>query len=206
MPVKLVVIGDSFVEGRGDPAPDGGYRGWIPDFARLLGIGEEECRNHGEHLATTGVVLARQLGAVRAARPQLTGMIAGFNDIVGEYRASEFRDNLREIFGGMTRYASVAFTATYPDVTERMALMPPARAEIRNRTDDANCALRAVSTEFGMVCLDAAREWQEWQDAKLWSADGIHPNRQGYLRFAARLADAVAESMGVLLNGAAAIG
>ncbi|WP_054814729.1 GDSL-type esterase/lipase family protein [Nocardia arizonensis] len=201
MPVKLVVIGDSFVEGRGDPAPGGGYRGWIPAFARLLGIGDDECRNHGEHLATTATVRDRQLVAVRTVRPQVAGMIAGFNDIVGEYRPAEFRDNLREIFATMSRAASVAFTATYPDVTDRLAMTAAARADIRGRTTDANSVLRRTAAEFGMVCVDAARAplSEVWRDGALWSDDGIHPNRLGYRLFAEQLADAVAEDLGVAL-------
>ncbi|MCK9897354.1 GDSL-type esterase/lipase family protein [Frankia sp. AgB32] len=204
MPVRLVVIGDSFVEGRGDPAPHGsGYRGWLPTFAGLLGLRDDECRNHGEHLATTAAVLDRQLDAVRSARPRLAGMIAGFNDIVGEYRPAEFRANLTTIFDALTRHASLAFTATYPDVTRRMALAAPAGAEIRARIRDANAALRTVAAEFNLVCLDTARPGNGWDADELWSADGIHPNRAGHLRFAGEMADAVADSLGIALTATA---
>ncbi|KPM56011.1 hypothetical protein CcI49_33755 [Frankia sp. CcI49] len=204
MPVRLVVIGDSFVEGRGDPDPRGsGYRGWLPTFAGLLGLGDDECRNHGEHLATTTTVLDRQLDAVRTARPRLTGMIAGFNDIVSEYQPAELRRNLTTIFDAMTRHASLAFTATYPDITRRMALTAPVRAGIRSRIQDVNAALRGTAAEFDMVCLDVARTGPVWDDDDLWSDDGIHPSRAGYLRFAGELADAVAESLGIALTGMA---
>ncbi|MCM3883223.1 GDSL-type esterase/lipase family protein [Frankia sp. R82] len=204
MSVRLVVIGDSFVEGRGDPDPHGsGYRGWLPTFAGLLGLRADECRNHGEHLATTASVVDRQLDAVRSTRPRLAGMIAGFNDIVGEYQPAEFRSNLATIFGTMTRHASLAFTGTYPDVTRRMSLTAPVRAELRSRIQDANAALREIAAQLDLVCLDVDHSETDWDDDVLWSDDGIHPSRAGHLRFAGELAGAVAESLGVVLTGTA---
>lgn len=206
MPVRLVVIGDSFVEGRGDPDPHrSGYRGWLPILADLLGLREDECRNRGEHLATTATVLDWQLDEVRATRPRITGMIAGFNDIVGEYQPAEFRRNLTTIFDAMTRHASLAFTATYPDVTRRLAMTAPVRAGIRSRIQDANSALRGIAAEFDMVCLDVDRTGTGWDDDDLWSDDGIHPSRAGYLRFAGELADVIADSLGIALTGTTAV-
>ncbi len=34
----VTVLGDSFVEGRGDPAPGDGFRGWVPRFAGWLSL------------------------------------------------------------------------------------------------------------------------------------------------------------------------
>lgn len=198
---KLVLLGDSVVEGRGDPGP-GGYRGWAPLFAEHLGIAGDACLNLGEHLATTREVIDHQLTAAAARRAGLAGVIVGFNDIVGDYDGDTFRRNLDLIFTTLGRHATVMFTATYPDVAQRLPLDAGRRAAMRLRVDDANAALRGLSLRHPVVCLDVARSTR-WLRPELWADDGLHPGPAGHRLFAAQIAQLVSDAMGIGLVASA---
>lgn len=198
---KLVLLGDSVVEGRGDPGP-GGYRGWAPLFAEHLGIARPDCLNLGAHLATTQTVIDHQLPVAAARRAGLAGVIVGFNDIVGEYDGDTFRRNLELIFTSLGRHATVMFTATYPDVARRLTLDAARRPVMRSRIDDANAALRALSLRHPVVCLDIARS-DDWLRPELWADDGLHPGPAGHRLFAEHVAQLVSDAMGIGLTAAA---
>ena len=94
-PYSLVVLGDSFAEGRGDPGPDGAYVGWVPRVARLLGIAESTVLNLGAYGALTQDVVDAQLVRVADVTTPLLGVAVGGNDLVRAYDPDRFRANLR---------------------------------------------------------------------------------------------------------------
>ena len=63
----LTVVGDSFAEGRGDPAPDGAWIGWAPRMAAALGIPRSRVLNLGRNGATTQDVIDTQLDVAASA-------------------------------------------------------------------------------------------------------------------------------------------
>ena len=78
----LTALGDSFVEGRGDPAAAGGSRGWVSRLGGQLGLRPTTIRNFGTHGATTGDVVASQLAdATSSARAGLYGVVVGVNEL-----------------------------------------------------------------------------------------------------------------------------
>jgi lysophospholipase L1-like esterase len=195
---RLTVLGDSFVEGRGDPRPDGTFRGWVPAFATLLGIPTTSYVNLGTFQATAQDVLDAQLTTALRNKAPLIGVIAGFNDVVLGYDRPRFRRAMGEIFARLAGAATTMFTATYPDIPSR--LFPPGerRAVLRNQLADANDVLRTLAARDGVVCLDVARA-PGWSDPALWSADGTHPSAVGHRLFAEIMAEAVAEAIGLAL-------
>jgi lysophospholipase L1-like esterase len=62
-PFRLTALGDSFTEGREDPAGDGRWVGWVTRLAGMLGITPAGVRNLGAHHATTQTVVDYQLAA-----------------------------------------------------------------------------------------------------------------------------------------------
>jgi len=76
-PYSLVVLGDSFAEGRGDPGPAGTYVGWVPRVARLLGIAESAVLNLGAFRALTQDVVDTQLKQVADVTTPLLGVAVG---------------------------------------------------------------------------------------------------------------------------------
>jgi lysophospholipase L1-like esterase len=189
--IRLTVLGDSFVEGRGDPAPGGGYGGWAPRFAGLLGLPAAAVRNLGTYQATTQDVVERQLPKALAGKPPLIGVIVGVNDLVQNYDPERFRRNLRTIFDALSGMDTTVFTASYPDIPGNLPVPDGFRRLLRTRFGEANTALAEVTAATGTLRLDIAAA-EEWADKAMWSPDGLHPSPLGHRRFAESMADHVA--------------
>lgn len=189
--IKLTVLGDSFVEGRGDPAPGGGYHGWVPRFAARLGLPAAAVRNLGTYQATTQHVVDHQLPKALAAKPPLLGVIVGVNDLVQSYDAGRFRRNLHTIFAALRGLDTTVFTASYPDIPGNLPVPESFRRLLRTRFAEANVALAEVTAATGTLRLDLAGA-REWAERAMWSPDGLHPSPLGHRRFAESMADHVA--------------
>jgi lysophospholipase L1-like esterase len=194
---RLTVLGDSFVEGRGDPAPGGGYRGWVPRLAALLGLPAGSVRNLGVHGATTQHVLDHQIGRALAGKPPLIGVVVGVNDLVSDYHPARFRANLHEILSALSGMDTVVCTADYPDIPANLPVPDGFRRLLRARFAEANSAIRAAAASTGALCLDLAGDPQ-WRPGPAWSADGLHPSPAGHQRFAADMAALVARDTGLV--------
>jgi lysophospholipase L1-like esterase len=193
---RLTVIGDSFVEGRGDPTGEGGYSGWVPLFASLFGIPRHGYLNLGTHGATTQDVVDHQLKTALVNKSPLIGFVVGVNDLVMEYDPTRFRRNIETILTTLGGSDTVVFTATYPDIPFNLPLPASFRQLLRARFDTANECLRAATARAGAVCLDVADE-PTWMDPGVWSADGIHPSPPGHRRFAEAMAALVSVATGM---------
>nr|WP_237702764.1 MULTISPECIES: SGNH/GDSL hydrolase family protein [Protofrankia] len=194
---RMTVVGDSFVEGRGDPAPDGTYRGWVPRFAEMFGIPGSGCLNLGTFDATTQDVVDRQLRVALVNKAPLIGFVAGVNDLIRDYDAARFRRNLESIFTTLSGPDTVMFTATYADIPRNLPLPASFQELLRGRFAEANEHLREISARTGALCLDVV-DSREWADPAMWSADGLHPSPVGHQRFAEAMADLVALATGMV--------
>jgi lysophospholipase L1-like esterase len=195
--VRLTVLGDSFVEGRGDPSTDGPYVGWVPRFAGRLGLPAREVLNLGTFEATTQDVIDRQLALALVRKAPLIGVVVGVNDLVRRYSPEGFAANLTRIFGSLTGFDTTVFTASYPDIPANLPVPEEFRALLRRRFAQANATLRQVCADTGTLCLELSPA-TGWSDPDLWSADGLHPNTAGHHRFAADLADLVERATGLI--------
>ncbi|WP_330253462.1 SGNH/GDSL hydrolase family protein [Nocardia sp. NBC_00565] len=189
--IGLTAIGDSFVEGRGDAAAGGGYRGWVPRLGGQLGLRPAALRNLGEHGATTGVVLEQQLRRAVSARCGLYGVVVGVNDLVSEFDADRFERNLGMLFGALRDTGATVFTASYPDIPARLPVPDGFRGLLRERFAFANIVLATVTAETGALLLDIAAQ-PEWERPEVWTADGLHPSSLGHHMFAAGAAELIA--------------
>src|SRR6187399_1000255 len=186
--VRLATLGDSFVAGHGDEDLAGRRLGWVARFAGLLGLPARELVNLGSYGATTQDVVVDQLAAVLVNKPPLVGVVAGVNDLLGDYRAEEFRANVTGIFTAVCGADTLVFTATYPEVPRLGPLPGPMREVVRQRFAEANGVLRRLAADHDVLCLDIAVA-PEWRDADMWSADGLHPSPKGHRRFAEDMAE-----------------
>ncbi|MEU5695100.1 SGNH/GDSL hydrolase family protein [Actinosynnema sp. NPDC020468] len=196
MPIRLAVLGDSFVEGRGDPHPGGGYRGWVPRLAESLRLPRGTVRNTGTHGATTQDVVDSQLPGALVHKAPLIGVIVGVNDLVSDYDPVRFERNLTVLFGALGGADTTVVTATYPDIPANLPVPDAFRDLLRSRFTEANTTLRRVTAAAGALCLDIARA-PEWRDRALWSADGLHPSPLGHRRFAESVLDLVDRATGL---------
>lgn len=183
----LVVLGDSFAEGRGDPDGNGGFVGWVPRVAHRLGV--DAVLNLGEHGATTSDVVERQLDKVADVDTPLLGVAVGGNDLVRAYDHDAFRRNLTTIFDTV-RGASGrrVFTHDYPDIPGKIPGLPEEhRAALRARFAEANDFLAGLCAERGVVCY-ALSTAPLCADPDMWYPDGIHPSTLGHRTIADEIA------------------
>ncbi|WP_433281234.1 SGNH/GDSL hydrolase family protein [Pseudonocardia xinjiangensis] len=185
----MVVLGDSFAEGRGDPRPDGTFVGWVPRVARLLGIDEAAVLNLGAFGATTQDVVDAQLPAVAEVTTPLLGVAVGGNDLVRAYDRDGMRANLRTIFEVATAVPGrTVFTHDYPDIPGRIPGLPaPTVALLRERFADANEHLAQLCDELG-VRRYALATADLTDDPSMWYPDGIHPSALGHRTIAVEIA------------------
>ncbi|WP_433714405.1 GDSL-type esterase/lipase family protein [Nocardia sp. CA-084685] len=187
----LTALGDSFVEGRGDAAAGGGYRGWVPRLGGQLGLRPAAVRNFGTHGATTSSVLEHQLRQAVSTRASLFGVVVGVNDLVSDFDSNRFERNLWTVFDTLGGTGATVFTASYPDIPARLPVPDGFRALLRDRFVFANTVLAAVTAETGTLLLDIAT-LPEWEQPEVWTADGLHPSSLGHHMFAAGAAELVA--------------
>ena len=74
----LVALGDSITVGMGDPAADGGWRGWAALLAQTLD--QPEMHNLAVLGALSGDVELGQLPAALDLKPDLATVVVGIND------------------------------------------------------------------------------------------------------------------------------
>lgn len=195
--VRLAALGDSFVEGRGDPDLHGPFHGWVPRLADRLGIARRRVLNVGAHQATTQDVVDRQLPAVLASKPPMIGVIVGVNDLVSDYEPARFRRNLTTIYSSLRGVDTTVFTATYPDIPNNLPVPAPFRSLLRARFAEANGVLREVTAATDALCLDVTAI-PEWSQPRMWAADGLHPSVAGHRLFAEQLTEFVGRAAGLM--------
>lgn len=193
---RLTALGDSFVEGRGDPSHAGSWHGWVPRLAEMLGIAPSSVRNLGVHMATTQDVVDRQLGAALANKSPLIGVVVGVNDLLSDFDLARMRRNLSTIFGNLAGMDTVVFTATYADIPRNLPLPETFRGLLRSRFAAANEALAEITRASGALCLDVTAPSQ-WADPAFWAADGLHPSPLGHRHFAEGVAGLLERVAGV---------
>jgi phosphatidylinositol alpha 1,6-mannosyltransferase len=192
-----VALGDSFTAGKGC-APG---ESWADRLAGSLRVRHPQLtyRNLAEDGATGEGVLA-QAGDALQLEPDLVTVICGANDVlrrvrpdVGHYARTLERilDRLRE---GLPRVAIL--TATSPESWRFMELRPRTRARVTDGIRRVNEATRAISARRGVPCLDVV-DHPGLNDARNFSADGLHPSPAGHERAAIELARMLRDELGI---------
>ncbi len=189
MPLRLVAIGDSTVEGVEDPGPDGVYIGWADRFAGHLdvmhpGLLYANLAVRGE---TAREVRETQLRPAMDLAPDFAVVVAGVNDVL---RPKLDRDALREDLCAM--HAQLAATGarvlsfTMPDMTR----VAPLAVVLRGRLQFLNAVTLECRERYGSIVVDLASASVASHPA-LWHTDRLHANSEGHRRIAAALAEAL---------------
>jgi lysophospholipase L1-like esterase len=182
----LVVIGDSFAEGRGEPDGAGGFVGWVPRVAHRLGI--RDVLNLGAFGATTRDVVEKQLPAVADVQTSLLGVAVGGNDLVRAYDPDGFRRNLETIFDAVAAPGRRVFTHDYPDIPGKLPGIPEEhRALLRARFAEANAFLAGLCAERGVLRYELSTA-PLCADPEMWYPDGIHPSALGHRTIGSEIA------------------
>lgn len=186
---RLVAIGDSLTEGKGDAYPNGELRG----FADML--------SHGLRLATPDAVYANlarpgvrakeirrdQVPQAAAMAPDLVTAIAGINDAIAlRFPSRLVAEELMGLFGDLRAHLpnTTLVTATLPDLSHLSAVARMWRGRVRVLNEAVLDAARA----HDLVVVDLAAERLSREDLAL---DRVHPSPLGHLRFARCFAEAL---------------
>ena len=174
----FVALGDSITVGMGDPAPEGGWRGWAALLAATLH--QPDLHN----LATLGAqaldVEHFQLPAAQALKPDIASLVVGINDTLrGDFDPQRTGAALARTVEGLRAAGAQVLTMRLPD-PGRMFGLPKALARpLARRMRAVNQALDEVALRYGTLHMDVASEPTAYE-RRYWSVDRLHPNERGH--------------------------
>lgn len=186
---SFVALGDSFTEGVGDPGgPGEPPRGWADRFASHLagqgpGLRYANLAIRGKLL---GEVMAEQIPAAVAMRPDLISIAAGGNDLLRpradpDRLAEQFESAIAALTGSGSTV--LAFTGFDPNAF-------PVLRMIRGRAAVFNMHIRAIAGKYGCLLVDL---WpmRMLTDRRMWAPDRLHLTTEGHRRVALMACEAV---------------
>jgi lysophospholipase L1-like esterase len=183
-------MGDSFTEGMSDPYPDGSYRGWADLVAARLAV--EAGPDFGyANLAIRGRlfdrVVAEQLPATLAMRPDLISFSAGGNDVLRRrYDPAALTERFDRVVGQLRGTGADVILFRFADV---MAHLPMQRVW-GPRFAQLTSAVGDVADRHGAILVDLYAD-HEFHNPLLWSEDRLHMSPAGHRRVAAHVLTAL---------------
>jgi lysophospholipase L1-like esterase len=189
MPLRLVAIGDSTVEGIEDPGPGGVYVGWADRFARHLDVLHPGLlyANLAVRGQTAREARQTQLGPALALAPDFAVVVAGVNDVLRPMLDPDsLRDDLFAMHAELSATGTQVLTFTMPDMTR----VAPLAVVLRRRLQLLNSITLQCRERYGSIVVDLAAVPAASHPA-LWHSDRLHANSEGHRRIAAALAESV---------------
>jgi lysophospholipase L1-like esterase len=200
----FVALGDSFTEGIGDRVEGVPLRSWADWLTRAIRArqGALEYHNLARHGLRTAQIREEQLARALDYRPDLASVIGGANDVLGlGWDAGHFREEFAALVAALGETGATVITATMANFAAVAGGNGAGRSyrRLRERVEEANGIIRAVSAEYGTIFVDF---WPltDTLGRAAWSGDDLHPNARGYRFIAERIAAALAERSGVTLE------
>ena len=189
----FVALGDSFTEGlEDDLGPAGRHLGWADRVAAALATREGGLRY--ANLAVRGrlldQVVAEQVPAALALRPDLLSFHAGPNDVLRPGRdVRAVVDRYDAAVGDLVASGVQVLLFT---VIERAGGTGRTAARLAERFAQFNAGVRRTAQRTGALVVEVGAE-PALQDRRLWHEDRLHLAAAGH----ARVAAAVLETLGV---------
>ncbi|MEU3461102.1 SGNH/GDSL hydrolase family protein [Streptomyces sp. NPDC006733] len=188
---SLVVVGDSFAEGVGDPLPDGTFRGWSDLVASQLAARETGLRY--ANLAVRGRrldrIVAEQLPVATGMRPDLVCFSAGGNDALRPgFDAADLMARFDRAVGTLAEAGAQVVLFRFPDQSVRL----PLPGLLRPRIVAMNEAVSALAGRHGAYVVDLFAD-PAFGDPALWCQDRLHLGPAGHRR----VADHILATLGV---------
>ncbi|WP_298459236.1 SGNH/GDSL hydrolase family protein [uncultured Cellulomonas sp.] len=189
---RIAFLGDSLTVGVG--APPG--RGYAPQTARALGwpiAVVDGVSGSGFVAPGLGRPMPDRVPAVVAAKPDVVVVAGGSNDVFGGYDAEAVgaatTELLTELRAGLPD-AAVVVLGPFPTSLAGVGAPDPVRDAVR----EATLAAEARWLDAGAVVASVVTTDADWD--RYTSADGLHPNEDGYRAMAHALAAELTELVG----------
>ena len=200
-PLSLLVIGDSVAAGYG--AEDATDTPAVMIASGLAHIAARPVRVTSKaRVGARSSGLERQLDAGLSARPDVTVVIIGANDVTHAVRPSDAVRQLDAAVRRLRAAGSAVVVGTCPDLGAIQPILPPLRQIARAMARRMAAAQTITVVEAGGVAVSLGELPQLTQvllplPHELFGADRFHPSVTGYASMVAALLPAVADSMGV---------
>ncbi len=189
---RFVTLGDSITLGMGDPAPDGGWRGWARHLA--TGLPKPELHN----LATIGAqakhVERDQLPTALLLRPHVASVIVGINDTLrAGFDPRRTGQATARTVAALAANGATVLTMRLPDPARMFGLPDGLARPLSRRMRAVNAELDRIAAHYGTLHWDASVDVATY-DKRNWSVDRLHPNERGHRLIACRFWDRLAEA------------
>jgi lysophospholipase L1-like esterase len=174
----FVALGDSITVGVGDPAPEGGWRGW----AALLAASLHQPVIH--NLATLGALAVDvehlQLPSATALKPDVASVVVGINDTLrGNFDPQCTGAAVARTVAGLRAAGAQVLTMRLPDPGQMFGLPKSLAKPLARRMRALNEAVDEVALRYDTLHLDAACDPATYE-RRYWSVDRLHPNERGH--------------------------
>lgn len=183
---SYVAVGDSFTEGMDDAYPDGTYRGWADLVATRLAA--EAGPDFGyANLAIRGRlfpnIVAEQVPAALAMKPDLISFAAGGNDVLRRtFDADSFVPRFDGVIGELRASGADVVLFRFADVMARL----PGQRLVAPRVNLLNRVVGEVAERHGAILVDLYAD-DTYLNPLLWSTDRLHLSAAGHRRVAAQV-------------------
>jgi len=195
---RIVTLGDSITLGMGDPAPDGGWRGWTRHLA--AGLPKPELHNLAAIGAQAKHVERDQLPDALLLRPHVASVVVGINDTLrAGFDPVRTGQATARTVAALTASGATVLTMRLPDPAQMFGLPSGLARPLSRRMRAVNAELDRVAAHYGTLHWDASTD-PETYDRRNWSVDRLHPNERGHRLIACRMWDRLAAA-GVPVTG-----
>ena len=195
-PVQAVaVLGDSIGVGIGDPAQDGGWRGFAPLLAEALGAGLMNLAVSGSRV---GGVRELQLPQALRARPDVAVVLVGMNDTMrSDFDPARLQADLDQVVSGLREVGAIVITVRYHEHHRVFKLPAFLRRALGARIAALNAVLDAVAARHGIGVVDLG-QLPGIYSPEAWAIDRLHPSELGHRMLARAIATRLAEAGAVV--------
>ncbi len=174
----LATLGDSTTVGIGDPAAEGGWRGFPPLLRAALDA--PTLVNLARPGARMRAVLAEQVPLAVAARPEITVVFVGMNDTLrADFDPSTMAADGAAAIAGLRSVGSRVLLVRYHDHTRVFRLPAPLRRALQRRIAQLNAVTDDLARIDGVAVLDID-ELPGAYDRSAWAVDRLHPSELGH--------------------------
>ena len=194
-----VALGDSISVGMGDPAPEGGWRGWPALLA--TGLVEPELHNLAMLGGQTADVEIIQLPTALDLKPHVASVVCGLNDTLrGGFDPGRTGAAVERIVRALRAQGTEVLTMRMPDPGAMFGLPHALARPLARRMRAVNAVVDEIAKRHGTLHFDAAGDPAAYE-RRNWSVDRLHPNERGH-RLIARRFHALLEATGFPVGAA----